>query len=461
MKIHSIAAVLALAALVSVDVAFAQESAFPSKWRFVSKSKDIYQGTWLGEGRTAPATDAGTGYITAERCAANAGKPLDYKLASDKMPCADGFLEGDSWTFHFPVKSLKKGSYVELDLIIGTNPHSPRYLAVEYFDGGVWKQSEADLNAVPDKPSLFYNVKCSGRGTEHVTVLQTVRFSKPVRGEALIRLRVVGDIACDGSPLSVPGGDGAMRFLSYGYIGAYADMRGTDAPADTTKVGMIGNSFTFVNASDFMLKELAWYEGHYLDMYVSTYAGANFRRHTMVPRSLDVMTRGGYDWFILQDLSSQTPRYGAGIDQSFLDYTKTVASLVRHFTPDCKLLYEKLWSFRWHDFYGYGSFEKYDSLATVGAAKLSEAIKAKSTHVGDAFAIARRERPELEKDLYSTDDHHPGAYGAYVKACVDYLEIFGIPFKSNKANFALDPEKCAYLRRVAERVCLEGEALKY
>lgn len=436
--------IIAAIALVASFGLSAQELA--GKWIFMRSKTERFEQQWINEHK-APALDGGSAYITAE---SRNGK-LEYKIAASQMPCVEGLRENDSWTFHIPVKDFK-GGYVEVDLVMGSKPFSPKYYVVEYLDGKKWTTSECDLHQVPENPKLRYNVKCTGDDNHHCSIIQTLPFRKAVSdGELLVRLRVVGDYACNGGSISKPEGDAAVRILTYGYIGAYASLAGNQAPKDTTKVAWLGNSFTFVNAADFILKELAFQEGHFLDMRVSAYPGARFRSHLGLPKSLDVISEGGYEYVILQDQSTQAARYGRDSQKDVMDYTGTIAAVIRHFSPDCKFIYEQTWAFLQEDYGGFGSYEAFDSCATAGAKALADKIGATVSPIAQAFAVVRSERPDIV--IYSTDDHHPAAYGAYLKSCVNYLVIFGTPF-TKAADFALDPETCAYLRKVAERTVL-------
>lgn len=417
------------------------------KWIFMKSKTADFEQLWLNEHKV-PALDGGTAYITAE----TSNPSAEYKIVSSQMPCLEGMRRGDSWTFHIPVKHFK-GGYVETDLVLGTKPSSPKYFIVEYLDGKEWKISRSDLHPVPENPALSYNVKCTGDDHYHCSVTQTLLFTKPVRnGELLVRLRAVGDYACNGGSTLAPDSETGVRILTYGYIGAYARLAGTQAPKDTTKIGWLGNSFTFVNAADFILKELAFCEGHYLDLRVGTYPGARFRSHLSFTKSLDYITEGGYDYVILQDQSTQAARYGRDKQKDVMDYTKTLGDVIKYFTPDVKLIYEKTWAFSQDNFGSFGSYEAFDSCATAGAGELAAKIGATVSPIADAFALVRAERPDIV--VYSTDDHHPANYGAYLKACVNYLTIFKTPFTA-KADFGLDPQTCAYLREVAQRVVLK------
>ena len=408
-------AILILSALLLCIAAEAQN--LPSKWKMSKATKNSFEMLWEADNSHIGATECGEGYLDAPKC--------------------EGMTDGDVWTFHFPVKGLDAGSYFEFDIRLGALEASPKYFVVEYLDGKRWKDAGI--------------VKCVGGSNEPATIIKTLHLKKAIKdGEVLVRLRVLGDRKCKKD--IGPDSDSHVKLMPYGYIGAYATPAGSVAPLDTVKVGYLGNSFTFVNSADFILKELAWNEGHFLDMRVNTYPGAYFRSHLGLEGSLDVISEGGYDWVILQDQSAQAARYGRDADKSTMDFTKTIAKVIRYFAPDTRLLYEQTWAYSQSNYGGFGSFESFDENSTKGAAALADAINAEVSPIAQAFAIVRAERPDIE--IYSTDDHHPAAYGAYLKACCNYLMMFGSPFKSDKADFALDPATCAYLRDVAQRTCL-------
>lgn len=46
---------------------------------------------------------------------------------------------------------------------------------------------------------------------------------------------------------------------------------------------------------------------------------------------------------------------------------------------------------------------------------------------------------------------------AYLKACVNYLVLFGERFGADPADCGLNPDKAAYLRSVAEQIVLGNE----
>lgn len=397
-----------LSALLLTVCANAQN--LPSKWKLTKANKNAFEQLWENDSRHITATECGNAYIEA--------------------PNVKAMKEGECITFHIPVKDFKAGSCIEFDIMLGVTSPAHEHFHLEYFDNNGWQ--------------LRKEVKCVGGRNEPAFILETIRFNNEVKdGEVLIRLRAAHDFNAEAE----------VKLMPYGYIGGYIASRGLETPKDTLRLGYLGNSFTFVNSADFILKEIAWKEGHYLDMNVNAYPGAYFRSHLALEGSMDVISHGGYDWFILQDQSTQAARFGRDSTTSISDYTKTISKVIRYFAPQTRILLEQTWAFSQDNYGSFGSFEEFDRCSGKGVAQLSKLAEAEISPIAKAFAIIRAERPDIE--IYSTDFHHPAAYGAYVKACVNYLMIFRTKFNSDKADFALDPATCAYLRSVAERVVLE------
>ena len=76
--------------------------------------------------------------------------------------------------------------------------------------------------------------------------------------------------------------------------------------------------------------------------------------------------------------------------------------------------------------------------------------------IGKAFALARSGYgfDSAYNWLLYTDNYHPHRYGAYLKACVNYLLLFGEPFGSHPADCDVPPEIAARLRAAAEKIVL-------
>ena len=61
--------------------------------------------------------------------------------------------------------------------------------------------------------------------------------------------------------------DGTCSLAPMSFEGSYVNYLGTKTPKDTRKILCIGNSFSFYSAPSWMLTEIAFGEGHKIDMF--------------------------------------------------------------------------------------------------------------------------------------------------------------------------------------------------
>ncbi len=435
----------------------ARGAAFPSKWVFQASTLPGYQTKWVSD-NTIPATSGASGYISVVRGEKNADAPFTRSIDSNK-PAVATLVEGDYWLYSFPVASFPAGSAVEFNATMNGEAASPKYYIVEYLDGGVWKCVEEDLRSATEDPTIRYTYKCSGLGSggsyQVTTVMQTMRFSEAVTdGEVKIRCRAVGPYTCSGAAQSVSAGAKALM-PAFGFTGSYVQNLGTSVPRDTKKVLCLGNSFSYYSNPVWMLKEIAWREGHYLKIKAHLKGSQTLTQHQSLAMSLDAVGEGGYDYAFLQDQSQNPATYGRDATASILSGFTTLAGKVREASPACRVVLEQTWAFSASSYGGFTDFATFDALLRKGAREMAEAGSAWVSPIGEAFREVRAGSSGI--NLYYTDSKHQSEYGAYLKACVNYLVLFGERFGSDPADCGLDATKAAYLRSVAEQVVLGHE----
>jgi hypothetical protein len=202
-----------------------------------------------------------------------------------------------------------------------------------------------------------------------------------------------------------------------------------------------------------MLKELAWYEGHYLDVSASLKGGWTMAKHLVLPMTDDLVAEGGFDYVFLQDQSQAPAKVGKDRKEhvQLLKDMAAMADKVRIASPGCKAIVECTWAYPAKEGGGFGSYEAFYAYAKKGAKMMSKAVRGYGVSpIADAFDIVLRERPDI--NLYHTDNYHQSYEGSYLKSCVNYLMLFGEPFGENPADCLIDKEVAEYLRETAERV---------
>lgn len=392
--------------------------------------------------------------FTASQSSLHAGK---NKARAIRDITAEVVTENRDGTLYFniPVEGCRAGTYVELDATVSSSPKSSRYYIVEYNEAGEWKCNERDLHRAGE-PAVEYTFRCAGltgREAQVTTVLQTIRMNAPDT-VLQVRFRPVGDLLCDGTSLrlSLAGEDSLpapLAFAKGSFVKRSVSLLGTVFPKDSTKVLCIGNSFTYFSGAAFMLKQIAWSQGHYLDLYAHLKGGQRFSQHLKLVLTDEVISYGDYDYAFLQDQSQHAARYGqdpagtAFVKENF----ELLCDKVRKFSPDCRIVLEQTWAFPAGECGGFGTLEAFDDYAVKGAESLAGDVGAAVSPIGRAFAKVREERPDIP--LYVKDRKHQSKEGSYLKACVNYLVLFGGTFNRHAPDCGLDPEVASYLRSAA------------
>ena len=444
----------------TATVSVSQEGAgpaFPSQWIFSASTVGQYNTPWTAS-NMLPATSGSSGYISVVRGEANAGREFTRTVSSYK-PTVSTMVEGDCWLYTLPVKRLEAGTAVEFDATMAGEANSPKYFIVEYLDGGVWKSVEEDLLTAPEDPSIRYTYKCSGvaSGTnyQHASVMQTIRFANPVEGAVQIRCRAVGRYTCSGGTQNISASSSASLLPPFGFSGSYVQNLGTATPGDTKKVLCLGNSFSYYSNPAWMLKEIAWNEGHYLNVKGHFKGSQNFGQHLGLSFSTDAIDIGGYDYAFIQDQSQNPATYGRDGTASIAANCTALADKIRAKSGSCQVILEQTWTFSASSYGGFTDFATFESYNAAGARAMAQAAGTWVSPIGVAFRTVREGASGI--NLYHTDNKHQSVYGAYLKACVNYLVLYGTAFGSAPADCGIEPSKAAYLRQVAEQVVLGHE----
>ena len=460
---HSAAATYVTSTNIRWDNAGAVEKvSFPAKWVMAANTSGLYGNSWTGSG-ILPATSGSLAYMTAVRSdtGLGAGKPFTYSVSSNR-PLVSSLVEGDYLLFSIPVKDFPAGSAVDFNATISGDVGAPKYYIVEYLDGGEWKSADSELRVASEDASVKYSYKCSGLSSgssyQHTTVMRTVRFENAIPdGEVKIRCRAVGSMTCGGSAQSPSSSDGSTGILTFGFTGAYIQNLGTAEPLDTKRVLCIGNSFSYYHNPVFYLREIAWTQGHHLETRAHLKGSQTFGQHLSLDMTLDAISEGGYDFVFLQDQSQAAARYSQ--DNATYSYVKSdclsLRDKVKADSPSCKVVLENTWSYPGSSFGGFTDYESFYSYLADGNKSIAADGGMWISPIGQAFRTVYNGSSGI--NLYYSDNKHQSEYGAYLKACVNYLVMFGTPFTSDVPDCGLPADKAAYLRSVAEETVLGHE----
>ena len=365
-----------------------------------------------------------------------------------------GLVEGDAITFSIPVEKLPAGTWVQFGITLENGgDKAPRHYVTEVQQGKDWM---VVTNPLFNDGLAKYSFKMSSTRDWHpATYMEVFRLRKAVQDSLRVRCRVCSPYATDRTLLSADDEDNKVHLMARCYVGAKLSVLGNKAPKASKKVLLIGNSFTYFYGEPFMLQEIAFSQGLYLDISASLKGGQTFRQHSQLEMTLRTAGAEGYDYAFLQG-QSQEPAHFAQDRSGQRDVKLAMCDLVdiiRTYSPDCKVYVENTWSYPSGDCGGFGSLEEFDSLLADGTKQLSIAGRTGISPVGQAFAAVRSEDSPV--DLLDTDGKHQSLAGSYLKACITYLMISGKPFSGDVANCTLDPTEAEFLRRVAEKTVLQ------
>ena len=229
---------------------------------------------------------------------------------------------------------------------------------------------------------------------------------------------------------------------------------------DSLKVLCIGNSFTYVCVSHEKFKEIACSEGHPTSVTACYAGGYSFKRHLYNLNTLKAVETGGYDVVLLQNQTTMPALFAD--DPKLFKFAENdaqeLAQRVHAFSPYAKVWLEQTWTYKKNNWGGFGSWENFETLNLEGTKKMMKAMSramykgkmAGVSPIGEAFAVVRHERPDI--NLYGADMKHQNDFGSYLKACINYLIIYGGKFDEKASVCGLDPTICKYLQSVAEHV---------
>ena len=416
--------------------------------RLETQSSSYDNSKWASEGICSPNDN------NAILCAiSTSGSPLTYDTGSTGLYVSN-MNKGDYMLYAIPTKSVKAGDQIDFMCTVASiSDADPKYYIFEYWDNDQWNSIEESLQtAEVDSQTIKYSIYCNKAYDHNSTYTQSFTLSQPIEnGCVKVRLR------------DLNAGNGAIRIPSgKGYMGMYA-INYPDAPAiiDSKKMLFIGNSFTYYYGTAFMFKEIARSQGHQVDAVISVKGSQEFNEHLNLQLSLNAIQQGGYDYAFLQD-SSPNAAYYADADYNqdtrtkIINKSKEINALTLQYSHGCQIVYERTWACPYSNYRGYGSYEKLDCLLKKGSEMLQDEVGANIwvSPIGLGFRVGREEGLNL---LY-TDDRHQNRAGAYMKACINYLLIYGERFTSDVSDCAVDAATAAKIREIAERVVFDGVA---
>lgn len=414
---------------------------FDSRWELSLQLTNNKEFPWEGTHKCYATFGEGRSKSFFTAVSASGGE-LNFKV-KENGPAVGGMKENDYLLFCVPIESLSVESDVDFMLSVdATSTDAPRDWQIEYFDGGQWTAAGEQF------------VINSSYGN-HTTVVRNFTLPQSIVLDTLkVRCR-----AC--SSMNAAGGQITENSEAFIYLPP-ADFQTCwilTYPVEkfpkqglSTKLMALGNSFSYYNAPVWMLKEIARTQGHQMELRMNVRPAQTFADHLSLPLTAAVIDRGGYDAAVLQDQSTQHSSYykSPSSKANVLEDTRSLKSRILEKSPECKVVLENTWAFTASNYGGFGSYESFAEALTKGCEMISSESGCVMSPICSAFAVARRQGIGLT----ISDNKHQSQYGAYLKACVNYLVLFGGKFTETVSDCNLPPAVAAYLRSVAEETVL-------
>lgn len=413
---------LTLGLFLSLGTLLAGEPAFVARWNFSSATPKA--DTWRTE--HAVRDNAGAATLTFEGAAPEFGYNKKGSVTVKNVQVGDRFVMST------PVAGLPKGTDIDVALYMGLDKPGTSAWVCDYFDGRRWRETDCRFTV------------SKGKHSNETTFIGTFTLPQAFKGDTFqVRLRCTALGAEEGAAFYFM--TGIRRAL---HLAAWPE--GGDEPL---RVLMLGNSFTFFGAAHFDLVEIAHSQGHRLDVGVNVKGGQDFAQQLGLTRSRETIAKGGYEVAFLQNWSQAAASYAADPERYayILNDAVALAAEVREYSPACRLVLEWTWASPKDDWTGHGTAEEHDRLLREGSVPLAEAMEADISPIGQAFTLGR----DAGLSLYYTDGFHQGPLGSYLKACVNYLLLFGEPFREPVADCGLDPAETAKCREIATQLMLK------
>lgn len=230
------------------------------------------------------------------------------------------------------------------------------------------------------------------------------------------------------------------------------------APAQSTSVLFIGNSYVGTNDLPNMFRQLALSLGDTVTVASVAPGGYTLYQHATYAPTLNAITSQHWDHVVLQEQSQlgalpsdvTTTEYGAQQLLSAIEANWECTYPVLYMTwgrengdPQFCPAYPYMCT--------YAGMQERLRINYVALAHFNDAWTAP---VGVAWQTVRETHPEI--DLYVSDGSHPSVAGTYLAACVFYTTFFHRPCTAATYNGGLDPTTAATLRAIASSTVLDG-----
>lgn len=237
----------------------------------------------------------------------------------------------------------------------------------------------------------------------------------------------------------------------------------TGLNAQTTRVLFLGNSYTYVNNLDQIVKDFALAMGDTMEVQRNTPGGYTLGHpdggHIYNETSLSMIAEGDWDYVVLQD-QSQFPSIPHFRDNYSYPGAIALGDLIREASPCATPVMFMTWGRKYG---GQQCIEGYCSADFVDFFHMQDTLEESYMHmalsidgycapVGRAWGAAISDGDPV--NLFSADNSHPSLAGTYLAACTFYATITGNSPVGCTYTAGLDENIALFLQQKADSVVL-------
>lgn len=199
-------------------------------------------------------------------------------------------------------------------------------------------------------------------------------------------------------------------------------------PAQTTKILLVGNSYTAANNLASVISQLSLSLGDTAQVYAVNPGGYTFELHTVYAPTLSMIDSMDWDYVVLQEQSQRPSFPQSQVEVEVYPYARYLDSLI-HVNNQCT---ETVFYMTWGRKYGdAGNCAFWPPVCTFTGmqqqlrdsyVKMADDNDALVAPVGEAWE--RSWNTDSTINLWVSDNSHPDVTGTYLAACVFYATIF-------------------------------------
>ena len=197
---------------------------------------------------------------------------------------------------------------------------------------------------------------------------------------------------------------------------------------DSLSVLFVGNSYTSFNNLPNLISSIASTMGDVLIVDGSLIGGATLQNHSQNNNTTNLITKGNWDFVVLQE-QSQYPSFPLWqVEQDVFPYASQLCELVSEFNECANTVFFMTWGREYGDQSNCQSWPPvctYEGMDDLLRERYMIMANDNNSIVSPVGAVWRSLRDAgYDLDLYSSDGSHPSLTGSYISAVCFYTTLF-------------------------------------